>query len=341
MRLHLTLIAIATIAAADAHAQRAVQLTPPESALMINKPIGSQIWSIVVNFDDRTIAGNVFNLDGSDPQFVWCEIVAPFVAAPEDFVGVSTVTLDCQGADGCGALPCTPASWTPLGQTQIVGSFFLPPPTAPIPTATPQQPTPKPTTTPLSQQDSLSALVGTWQFRFTIASTFTNTYRLQRIETRNGARGLLGLDEVGDPVLAARIQELSPGSTLPYEFELLDPGISVCNLHLFNRTGPTTIAGVNAPMLTDAAGDCDLNTIGNIYELDGIRLTTSAATIGGDALGGSLRDSLRAAGEEARRTELSTHEAASRGKPAPPSIRAALAELLERGPIGAMDRSTH
>jgi hypothetical protein len=330
-RLRVAFIAITMIVpAASAHAQRAVQLTPPGSALMINKPVGSQMWSIVVNFSDQTIAGNVFNLDGSDPQFVSCDIVAPVVAAPQDFVGVAAVTLDCQGAGGCGVLPCTPASWTSLGQVQVVGSFFLPPSTgAPVPTATPHNPTPIPTLTPLPQQDSLSGLIGTWQFNTTILSTVTDTYRLQKVVIVNGTRALQGLDEFGDPVVAARVQEVSPGSPLPYEFTLLDPGILICNGDFFNRTGSTTITGVNALMFTDAAGNCDPSTITTLYPLDGTRISISAATIGAERLGGSLVDSLRTAGEEARGSQLSSSEAASAGDPASPSIRAALAALLK------------
>ena len=313
-RLRMAFIVISMmVPAASVHAQRAVQLTSSGSALMINKPVGDQMWSIVVNFDDQTLAGNVFNLDGSDPQFVSCEIVAPFVARPDDFVGVASVTLDCEGADGCGALPCSPASWTPLGQVHVIGSFFLPPFTAPpVPTATPQQPTPRPTVTPLPQQDSLSALAGTWQFRFTITSTFTFTYRLQRVvQTSDGTRGLVGLDEFSDPVVVFRVQEVSPGSTLPYEFSLVDPGSSVCSFYFFNRTGPETITGVNLPTLTDAAGNCDPNTAVATYPLDGTRISTSALTIGAESLGGSLMKSVQAASEEARRTEFTSAEGAN------------------------------
>jgi len=120
-------VLIALAATRTAHAQRAVQLTPDGGALMINKQLGSSMWSIVVDFDARTVAGNVFNLDGSDPQFLFCDILESGIASPADFASFESVVLDCKGADGCGALPCSPADWTEIGQVAVIASFFLPP----------------------------------------------------------------------------------------------------------------------------------------------------------------------------------------------------------------------
>jgi hypothetical protein len=119
---------VATVCTAyPAHAQRAVQVSPDGQNLLISKPLNGQQWSIVVNFDAQTIAGNVFNSDGSDPQFVYCAIVDPFIAGPTAFSDIATVILDCKGGDGCDAFPCSPAQWTDLGEVSVTSSFFVPP----------------------------------------------------------------------------------------------------------------------------------------------------------------------------------------------------------------------
>jgi hypothetical protein len=161
MRLPLFLTLGILLLASNAHAQRAVQVAP-DGKLMVNKLFAGQQWSIVVDFDTQSMAGNVFNTDGSDPQFVWCEIIDPTINDPSDFVGLDAVTLDCQGADGCGALPCPPTAWAELGELDVIGSFFVPPAGAtgtpgrtPTPnrTATPQRtPTPQRTATPQPSQ---------------------------------------------------------------------------------------------------------------------------------------------------------------------------------------------
>jgi hypothetical protein len=128
MRIATAIFALAFITLAPpAHAQRAVQLTPDGDALMINKQLGSSMWSIVVDFDARTVAGNVFNLDGSDPQFIFCDILESGIASPADFANFESVVLECKGADGCGTLPCSPVEWTEIGQVPVITSFFLPP----------------------------------------------------------------------------------------------------------------------------------------------------------------------------------------------------------------------
>lgn len=127
-------VVVLLLAAPFAHAQRAVQVSPDGATLLINKPLGGQEWSIVVNFDAQTVAGNVFNFDGSEPQCVYCAIVAPTIASPADFIGLASVTLRCHGAVGCRAFPCSPAEWTDLGEVQVAGSFFVPPGPSPTPT---------------------------------------------------------------------------------------------------------------------------------------------------------------------------------------------------------------
>lgn len=118
-------IIVAVLAVTPAHAQRSTQLSPDEVTVLVNKRLGQQQWAIVVDLDAQTAIGNVFNLDGNNPQFIWCEILEPFVLDQEDFIG-ATVQLDCFAALGCAALPCDADAWQPAGTPSIPGSFFLP-----------------------------------------------------------------------------------------------------------------------------------------------------------------------------------------------------------------------
>lgn len=135
--LPLALATVVALAATPAMAQRAVQISPDGTTLLINKPFGGQEWSIVVNFDAQTVLGNVFNFDGSNPQFLNCTIVAPTITSPTGFTSISVVTLHCQGAEGCDVFPCSPAQWTDLGNTDVTASFFVPPGPQPQPSPVP------------------------------------------------------------------------------------------------------------------------------------------------------------------------------------------------------------
>jgi hypothetical protein len=104
---------------------RSVQVAP-DGKLMVNKTLGGEQWSIVVDFSTQTMAGNVTNLDGSDPQFIWCTILSPVVTEPEDFLETESVELACSGADGCSGFPCSPSAWTNLGSFEVQSSFFVP-----------------------------------------------------------------------------------------------------------------------------------------------------------------------------------------------------------------------
>jgi hypothetical protein len=228
--------------------------------------------------------GNVFRATGGEPAFVYCSALP----APDS----QNVAFQCWGADKCQTSSCPSNNdWTVIASADhpfvVPNSFFEPRPvTVPQPTATPQ-----PT-------DDLSALIGTWNFTFTIISTFTDTYHLQRIITgSSGKRGLSGVNQFGGTVVAARIQEISPGSTLPYEFELLDPASSLeCDYHVFNRTGATTVGGLTSIMLTDSTGACDPSTILNVYDMSGVRISTSALTLDSEGLVLNLDDAARARG---------------------------------------------
>ncbi len=222
--------------------------------------MGNERWAITQNLDDHTVTGNVFRTDGGAPSFIWCQQTSN---------DGSNLGESCWGADACDIGPCTPSMWTFIANVTLPVSFFAEP-SAPQPTA---QPTPT---------DSLSALIGTWHFTFTIISTFTETYRLQHTATTSsGTRGLVGLDEFGSGVAVFRVQDLTPGSSLPFEFSLGD--LSTCLIHLFNRNGET-VQGETFVLFLDSTGACDPNNFSDPFALPGQRISLSANVLGAEAL---------------------------------------------------------
>ncbi len=107
---------------------KGVQITPDplveNQHLLVSKDVGSERWSISLNFDD-TITGNVFQCDGGAPAFVWCDKIDDDHSP--DFPN-RVITWRCFGADSCAAPPCGSADQWQLinNHVQLTGSFFLP-----------------------------------------------------------------------------------------------------------------------------------------------------------------------------------------------------------------------
>ena len=106
--------------AAPAWAQRpsGVQVTPNGQVTLVSKDVGSQRWAIARDEGDGTVTGNVFPLDGSPPQFLWCE---------ETAVAGDSVTLRCLGADPCPLSSCDEGEWAFVNEVDVPFSFFAPP----------------------------------------------------------------------------------------------------------------------------------------------------------------------------------------------------------------------
>ncbi len=126
-----------------------------------------------------------------------------------------------------------------------------------------------------------------WQFTYTIGSppSFTQTYRLSRIDTSTGTRLIVGTDQYGDPVVAGRIQDVNPGNPLLYEFGLLEPSdFLICRFFVFNKTGSNSVEGfyfqidVRNGVCGTAASD-----ISNPYPMTGIRTSRSTSSIQGQS----------------------------------------------------------
>lgn len=284
-----------------------VQVTVDGSANLISKDVGNERWAITYDLGKKTASGNVFRSDGGDPAFVWCQNTSE---------SSDTATLNCFGADRCESEPCSDSDWTSLGQVQLPLGFFYPPTGAATPLPNPTS-TPRPTATPVPT-DALSDLLGTWNFTFKINSTFTDTYRLRRIETVSGVRTAVGLDQFGETVIANRVQELTPGSSIPEEFGLFDNSLFLCELHLFDHAlGSDSVTGRTVVTLGDGTGGCD-TSFGDIYAMTGVRTSRSAGTAAFDDTRKAAAQASRARGEYV----VAEHASVASGVPLDPDLRA-------------------
>jgi len=115
-----------------------------------------------------------------------------------------------------------------------------PTPTTTTTTTVPYVP---PTTTTIpAPVDPLSQFKGTtWDFVYTLVSTWDDTYSLGFTigYTSNGTPVLDGTNEYGDNVGIGPVTDPS----IPYHFLLLDPESSICEAFFFNITGPRSVSG--------------------------------------------------------------------------------------------------
>jgi hypothetical protein len=132
MRIRSLAVTLAVLLATvgSAHAKSAVQVTPDESVILVNKTVGSQQWVLALNVDVDTLTGNVFDTGGGAATFFACDVTwsdSGVFADVSDLQG-QTATFDCSVASGCSALPCDSSTeWHALGAVSpLPGSFFLP-----------------------------------------------------------------------------------------------------------------------------------------------------------------------------------------------------------------------
>jgi hypothetical protein len=106
---------------------------------LVSKDIGNERWSIVVNLVPRrtadgstrnelaSVTGNVFNSDGTPPQFVYCTQNSSSAGDLGD--PASTFRLRCLGANACTQSPteCAAQGWTLISDSvELTASFLLP-----------------------------------------------------------------------------------------------------------------------------------------------------------------------------------------------------------------------
>jgi hypothetical protein len=306
--------AVSCLLVTDVNAESGVQVTLDGTANLVSKDVGNERWAITYNIAEKTALGNVFRSDGGEPAFVWCENIAQ---------GGDTAVLNCFGADRCLDAPCSASDWTSLGQVELPLGFFYPPSVTATPFPNPTT-TPRPTGTPIAT-DPLADLLGTWNFTFTINSTFTDTYRLRQIKSVNGVRTIVGVDQFDETVIASRLQDISPGSTVPEEFGLFDGSLYLCELHVFNHSlGSDSVAGRTVVTLGDGAGGCD-TSIGDVYTMSGVRTS--------HAIGAAAFDMPRAAKAHAIATRseylVAEQTLVASGIPLDPALQALFQRMLE------------
>ena len=115
----------------------------------------------------------------------------------------------------------------------------------------------------------LRGLFGQWRFEFTIISTFEDHYRLGPDFTDDGL--LIGEDLTSGGIVLVR-----SGEEAGYEFALLDPGLLLCDLYLFDKVGSDQVAGVQISLLTDDQGLCTSDGF-SPNSMSGVRVSALSA----------------------------------------------------------------
>lgn len=112
----------------------AATMTPDRVHLLVNKPLGSERWSISMNLSVAdpakivSVTGNVFRVDDDAVSFVHCAVRPDSTGTLAD--RSSTFRFACRGSSGCGgtALACAREDWKSISRDiEIPAAFFLPP----------------------------------------------------------------------------------------------------------------------------------------------------------------------------------------------------------------------
>lgn len=93
-----------------------IQITPDGERVLINKDVGDQRWSIMRDLGTSTVIGNIFELDGGDPQFLFCEQLNE----TDD-----SVQLRCASAASCSDTACPEFEF--IADVDLPKSFFAVP----------------------------------------------------------------------------------------------------------------------------------------------------------------------------------------------------------------------
>lgn len=157
----------------------------------------------------------------------------------------------------------------------------------------------------------LASLIGTWDFRFTIISTFTRRYFFDHVETVLGIPTLVGDGALGELIIVTRLEDIDPDSPLPYEYIALAQGLLTCDGYVFNRTSETTVSGLHTQAVV--VGD-ECGTFFGEHPMTGTRISTSTSL------------ALPPAAEGASEADVATAEALA-GPPASAELGRALDAL--------------
>ncbi len=100
-----------------------LQITPDGKHTLISKDVGGERWALSTTGDVETVTGNVFQPAGGAPVFVWCDRIARD-GNPDPQAEI--LTFACQAAGNCTSSDCPTGQWSPAGEVELPGSFFLP-----------------------------------------------------------------------------------------------------------------------------------------------------------------------------------------------------------------------
>lgn len=126
------------------------------------------------------------------------------------------------------------------------------------------------------EDSTLSSLIGTWEFVYTIISTFHDQYEFTSIQHPTTFDLLVGHSlKDGSSIGVARVQEVTPGSPLPYQFGAVHPSILGCDGYFFDKTGPNTVTGVYVLFVSSGGSQCG-TMLGAPDDMVGTRISAGA-----------------------------------------------------------------
>jgi hypothetical protein len=99
---------------------------------------------------------------------------------------------------------------------------------------------------------------------------------MDHVETIDGIPVIVGTDlDDGGTIIVGRTADLT-SEPLSFDFAMLDPGITICDFFVFDRTGAHSVAG--ADILTNVSGGrCSEFLTGRMNPMTGTRTATPAA----------------------------------------------------------------
>lgn len=159
-----------------------------------------------------------------------------------------------------------------LCKRQGTTACLVPPTTTRPPTTVVTTTTSSTTTT---QPRGLAGLLGTWDFTYSIVSTFEDRYVMSSVQTSDtGVPFILAYDVydgLSDAVVA-RPADLG-FSSFPFEFALLDLSTFFCDFFVFNKTGTNAVSGQYYLTGVEFDGSCGAITNPNDpYPMSGVRI---------------------------------------------------------------------
>jgi hypothetical protein len=116
--------AVVLALAAPALAKSPVRFTPDGTAILVNKDVGNQRWTVTLDAERATVTGNVSI--GDRVSFIWCGITD--ATGDEHDLANQTLIMHCFDGDPCADLASCAGfeGWHSIGEVRLSGSFFLP-----------------------------------------------------------------------------------------------------------------------------------------------------------------------------------------------------------------------